>query len=120
MKKYTTLFSFLILLALTATAQQDQQYTQFMFNKLGYNPGYAGSQNAACITAIARNQWIGLEGAPETQALTFNMPVSGQRVGVGANIIRNTIGESENVTVDAAYAYRIPMGNGMLGLGMQA
>lgn len=120
MKKYTTLFCFFILCALTATAQQDQQYTQFMFNKLGYNPGYAGSQNAACITAIARNQWLGLDGAPSTQALTFNMPVSNQRVGIGANIVRNTIGATENITVDAAYAYRVRMGNGMLGLGVQA
>ncbi|MEL7020238.1 MAG: type IX secretion system membrane protein PorP/SprF [Bacteroidota bacterium] len=120
MKRYITFFVLCLLVVATATAQQDAQYTQFMFNKLVYNPGYGGSQNAACITAIVRNQWMGIEGAPQTQALSFNMPVSNQRVGVGGNIFRNTIGETENITVDASYAYRIPMGNGMLGLGAQA
>lgn len=99
--------------------QQEQQYTQFMYNKLGYNPAYAGSNPSACITGIYRNQWLGIEGAPQTQALSFNAPLFNQRVGVGINLNRNTIGISERWTLDGAYAYRVPMGRGSLGLGLQ-
>jgi len=111
----------LFLFAVTFSyAQQEQQYTQFMYNKLGYNPGYAGSNDAACITGIYRNQWLGLEGAPQTQALSFNMPLMNKKVGVGLNLNRNTIGISETWTVDGAYSYRVPAGRGYLGLGLQA
>ena len=99
--------------------QQEQQYTQFMYNKLGYNPGYAGSHSTACITGLYRNQWIGIEGAPQTQALSANIPLMNQRVGVGINLNHHTIGITERWTLDGAYSYRIPMGRGYLGLGLQ-
>ncbi|MEZ4894519.1 MAG: type IX secretion system membrane protein PorP/SprF [Saprospiraceae bacterium] len=51
------------LFTLTATAQQEQMYTQFMYNKLAYNPGSAGSFVSPTLTAVYRHQWIGLEGA---------------------------------------------------------
>lgn len=115
------LFMFICaLFAMTSFAQQEQQYTQFMYNKLGYNPGYAGSQETACITGIIRNQWLGLEGAPNTQILSFNMPILNQRVGIGANLTRHTIGISQKLTLDAAYSYRIRMATGTLGFGLQA
>lgn len=114
------LITAILMFAVTFTyAQQEQQYTQFMYNKLGYNPGYAGSHDAACITGIYRNQWLGLEGAPQTQALSFNMPLRNKRVGVGVNLNHNTIGISETWTLDGAYSYRIPAGSGYLGLGLQ-
>ncbi len=113
----TALFSLFVLLCF---AQQEQQYTQFMYNKLGLNAGYAGSRDAACITAIIRNQWMGLKGAPQTQMLSFNMPLLNKRVGVGLNLTRNTIGISQRITVDGLYAYRIRLGQGILALGIQA
>ncbi len=100
--------------------QQEQHYTQFMYNKLALNPGYAGSHDAACFTGIYRSQWIGLEGAPETQILSFDMPLLNKRVGVGMNIVRNTIGISEKWTIDGIYTYRVRLGRGTLGLGVQA
>ena len=115
------LFTFICaLFAMTSFAQQEQQYTQFMYNKLGYNPGYAGSNETACITGIIRNQWLGLEGAPQTQVLSFNMPILNQRVGIGANLTRRTIGISQRLTLDAVYSYRIRLATGTLGLGVQA
>lgn len=115
------LFTFICaLFAFTTFGQQEQQYTQFMYNKLAYNPGYAGSHETACFTGIIRSQWMGLNGAPNTQVLSFDMPVRNQRVGIGANITRNTIGISERLTLDGVYSYRIRMANGTLGLGVQA
>ena len=113
-----------IVLALTAMnalfAQQEPQFTMFMFNKLAYNPAYAGSTEAPCMTATYRNQWLGLEGAPQVQMISFQLPLMHQRIGVGGNIMRNTIGISEFYTADAAYAYRLKLGRGFLGIGMQA
>ncbi len=103
-----------------AIGQQDEQYTQFMFNKLRYNPAYAGSNGLPCFTAITRSQWIGLDGAPQTQGLTFDFPLLNNRIGVGGNIYRNSIAVSERFTFDGSYAYRIPLGDGIIGIGIQA
>ncbi|MEY3367126.1 MAG: hypothetical protein RI973_281 [Bacteroidota bacterium] len=101
-------------------AQQQPQNTQFMYYKMGYNPGVAGSQESACISCIYRQQWVGLDGAPSMAVATFNMPLSGQRVGIGANLYRHTIGITTMYNVDGVYSYRVRLGNGMLGLGLQA
>ncbi|MCB0619025.1 MAG: type IX secretion system membrane protein PorP/SprF [Saprospiraceae bacterium] len=103
----------------TIWAQQEAHNTQFMYYKLGYNPGYAGSQEAPCFTGIYRKQWLGLEGSPELQILTFNMPLVNQRVGLGATVSRFAIGITEQVTANLVYAYRIRMGRGYLGLGLE-
>ena len=119
MKKIITTSVFLIAVTL-CFAQQEQQYTQFMYNKLAINPGYAGSHDAGCFTALYRNQWIGLEGAPKTQMLSFDTPLLHNRIGVGLNLTRTTIGITEKWTADGSYAYRVALGRGTLGLGVQA
>jgi type IX secretion system PorP/SprF family membrane protein len=115
-----TLIAIFCAFAKMATAQQELRYTQFMYNKQSYNPGYVGSSNAACFTGIYRNQWIGFEGAPTTQVLTFGMPLSNGRIGVGGNISHASVGIENRVTIDGAYTYRIPLGSGNLGVGLQA
>ncbi len=107
------------LLPLTCLAQQEPHNTQFMYFKQGYNPGFAGSNASPCISAIYRKQWIGLDGAPENQVLTFNMPLENQRIGIGANASRYSLGITTATTLDLVYAYRIRWGKGMLGLGLQ-
>lgn len=101
-------------------AQQQRLYTMFMYNKLGLNPGYAGYHEHGCITGIYRSQWLGLEGAPETQVLSFHTPFGGKRIGFGLGLSRETIGISSQTTLDAIYAYKVPLGNGTLSLGAQA
>lgn len=105
--------------SLSTYAQQEEQYTQFMFYKLGFNPGYAGGQSGATISVLARNQWIGFDGAPQTQLVTFNMPLLNDRIGIGGSILRQSIGVTSYYTAEAAYAYRIKAGRGVLGLGLQ-
>jgi type IX secretion system PorP/SprF family membrane protein len=107
-------------LLFTAFGQQEEQFTQFMYNKAGYNPASVGSNDAPCISLIARNQWIGLEGAPQAQLVSFNMPIFNKRVGIGASIIRQTIGITEKYSAETMYSYRIPVGRGILGIGIQA
>ena len=117
MKKILS-FSLLIFAATALFGQQDPQFTQFMYNKLGYNPGYAGSGDGTTVTALIRRQWMGLEGAPGAQLISFNMPLQKDNIGVGGTIWRNTIGISQTVNFEGNYAYRAKVGEGRLGLGV--
>ncbi|MBK8556474.1 MAG: type IX secretion system membrane protein PorP/SprF [Lewinellaceae bacterium] len=119
MLRYILLAAISVLFFQRISAQQEQQYTQFMFNKLAYNPGYAGSFESPTLTAIYRNQWLGLDGAPKTQLVSFTQPLFNNRVGIGANLVRNTIGISRSLTAELDYAFRIPIGRGVLGAGLQ-
>ena len=102
-KNYLTFLS--LLLTFGAVAQQEQMYTQFFFNKLIYNPAYAGSFVSPTLTAVHRSQWIGLDGAPNAQALTYHQSMVNERVGIGGSLFRQQIGISTTLTLDAAYAY---------------
>lgn len=108
----------LILAATMLFGQQDPQFTQFMYNKMGYNPGYAGSNDGVAFTALVRQQWLGLEGAPGSQLISFNMPLQDERVGIGASVWRTNIGINEMVNLEGDYAYRVELGEGRLGLGV--
>jgi len=119
MKKLIFLTGFILITGL-AFAQQEPQFTQFMYNKLGYNPGYAGSADGTCFSGLIRQQWLGLEGAPSSQLVSLNMPLNDQKVGVGLNLWRNTIGVSETVNIEGSYAYRLQMDAGTLGIGVMA
>jgi type IX secretion system PorP/SprF family membrane protein len=101
-------------------AQQQPLHTMFMYNKLLINPAYAGYHEHPCATAIVRQQWLGFEGAPETQSLSFHAPLSSQRLGIGFNLQRRSIGVSSATTFDGIYDYRVPVGAGTLSLGVQA
>jgi len=119
MKNIITTIIFCTLGAAMLHAQQQPANTQFMYYKLGYNPGFAGSQESPCVTCIYRQQWLGLDGAPSMAIATFNMPLNNQRVGLGANLFRHTIGITTMYNLDLAYSYRVRLGKGMLGLGIQ-
>lgn len=105
--------------AISLWAQQETQYTQFMHYKLGLNPAYAGSSGSIELAGLVRNQWMGIEGSPQTQLLSFSLPLVNQRIGLGANILRKTIGVTNEYALETAYAYRIPVPRGYLGLGIQ-
>jgi type IX secretion system PorP/SprF family membrane protein len=120
MKKISLTFLGL-LIVFTMSAQQEQQYTQFMLNKLGYNPGYAGAQEAKTLTAIYRGQWLGLDGAPSVQGLSYSQSMLNERVGLGVNLVRHSVAINKSTTADLSYAYLIKMrGGGNLGVGIQA
>ena len=59
-------------------AQQDPQYTHYMYNTVNINPAYAGSRGALSIFGLHRTQWVGLDGAPRTNAFSINTPIAEQ------------------------------------------
>ena len=92
---------------LVLSAQQEPQYTQFMYNKLAFNPAYAGTRGVPTMTAIYRNQWVKLDGAPKSALISMHAPVFSQRVGVGAVLSHNSIGLHRDVQLTAAYSYKL-------------
>jgi type IX secretion system PorP/SprF family membrane protein len=118
-RKYSIL-ALLGALSISLSAQQESMQTQFMYNKLAFNPGYAGSFIAPTISVINRNQWVGVEGAPNTQALSYSQPFLSNRLGVGLNLVRNTITINRGITAELSYAYQLPVFHGYLGMGIQA
>ncbi len=103
---------------LQLSGQQDVQFTQFMFNRIYYNPGVAGSGGAICITGLHRSQWVGFEGAPVTQNINANIPINALHGGIGVSIVNDQIGFFNNVSADLMYAYQIQLPQGTLGIGL--
>ncbi|NQX76528.1 MAG: type IX secretion system membrane protein PorP/SprF [Gilvibacter sp.] len=87
-------------------AQQDAQYTQYMYNTQIVNPAYAGSRGSLDFSALYRTQWVGLDGAPETGTFTFNSPIGvAENMGIGMSIVMDRLGPAKesNITVDYSY-----------------
>ena len=106
-------------MCLSAVAQQHTMYTQYMFNGLALNPAYAGSHGDLSITALAREQWSGLDGAPSTQTFAIHSPIKNKRISLGMVLLRDQIGVSKEHAVYGSYAYRIAMEKGTLSMGLQ-
>ncbi|MGB4848679.1 MAG: type IX secretion system membrane protein PorP/SprF [Saprospiraceae bacterium] len=110
----------MMIISLKMSAQQQPLHTMFMFNKLLVNPAYAGYHEHPCATIHFREQWLGFDGAPQTESLSLHGPLASQRIGIGFNLQRRSIGVSSATTFDGIYDYRVPLGKGTLSLGVQA
>jgi type IX secretion system PorP/SprF family membrane protein len=109
----------LMVAAQIGNGQQQVMFTQYMFNGLALNPAYAGSHETMSITALARKQWTGLDGAPSTQTLSIHSPIRHQRMSLGLLFLHDNIGVTDQTGAYASYAYRIPVGKGKLAFGLQ-
>ena len=92
----------------SSNAQQDAQFTQYMYNTAVFNPAYAGSRGMMSINAIYRTQWVGLDGAPKTQTLTVHSPTV-LRTGLGLSIVRDEIGPAVENYVAVDFSYTLPL-----------
>lgn len=94
-------------LGLSLSAQQEPNYTQYMFNPLNYNPAYAGNKSILSAALVYRNQWTGIEGAPKTLTFAAHSPLKNKNMGVGLEVNNDKIGPMNNTWIYAAYAYRM-------------
>lgn len=95
--------------AIVSYAQQDAQYTQYMYNTINVNPAYAGSRGALSFFALHRTQWVGLDGAPITNTLSVNTPFNNSKLGLGVSIVNDEIGPSTTNSISADLSYTIPV-----------
>jgi type IX secretion system PorP/SprF family membrane protein len=109
-----------ILVGLAVQAQQDPQYTQYMYNMNVVNPAYAGSSEILSISALYRSQWVGLEGAPSTATLAIHSPV-GNRVGLGFSLISDEVGPVNETNAYVDFSYTLPISSiTKLAFGLKA
>lgn len=121
MKKLITLTSLLLLLVLSAGAQQDALVSKNVFNGLLLNPAYAGSHPYFCSALVYRTQWTGFEGAPNTQLLELDGPLAKETMGVGLVISHDKIGVTEETDFYGSYSYKIKLGEkNKLAFGLRA
>lgn len=107
MKKRLLIF-IVILVASSSYAQQDSQFTNYMYNTININPAYAGSRGVLSIFGLHRNQWVGLDGAPVTNTFSLNAPINNSNIGIGFSIVNDRIGPSDenNISVDVSYSIK--------------
>lgn len=87
-------------------AQQDPQYTQYMYNTINVNPAYAGSRGVLSVFGLHRTQWVGIDGAPTTNSFSINTPISESGLGLGVSLVNDKIGPTKenNFSVDLSYS----------------
>jgi type IX secretion system PorP/SprF family membrane protein len=103
----------------TAIGQQQVMFTQYMFNGLAINPAYAGGHETMSMTALMREQWTGLDGAPSTQTFSVHSPLKKERFSLGLLFMHDKIGVTNQNGVYGSYAYRIPVSKkGRLAFGL--
>ena len=120
MKKIHFAALLMFLSFLETSAQQDPNYTQYMYNMSAINPAYAGSKENMTGGLLYRKQWVGLEGAPSTGTFFLNTPV-GKNVGVGLSLVSDKIGPVEENNLSADFSYTLNLGGERrLALGLKA
>lgn len=99
----------MIFTVIVGFAQQDAQYTQYMYNTINVNPAYAGSRGALSFFALHRTQWVGLDGAPVTNSISVNTPFNNSNLGIGLSIVNDEIGPSTSNSISTDLSYTIPV-----------
>jgi len=110
----------LLFLTDTVCAQQDPQYTNYMYNTMNVNPAYAGTKEVLSILGMYRAQWVGLDGAPVTSTFSLHSPIGLSNIGLGLSFVNDKIGPSDENTISVDFSYRLNFDNlSTLALGIK-
>ena len=111
MKRISLIISILALSLFSrmAWAQQDAMFTQYMFNGLAFNPAYAGSHEAISASFLYRNQWVNVDGAPNTTTFSLHSPLGNERIGLGVQFLSDKIGVSKQKVANISASYILPL-----------
>ena len=107
MKKLFYVITLLFLGILGASAQQESQYSQYMYNTMTFNPAYTGSREVLSAMGLYRSQWVGLDGAPKTMNFSLQSPLGYGANALGLNVVSDQIGPTKNAGLTVNYAYTI-------------
>ncbi|WP_017259417.1 PorP/SprF family type IX secretion system membrane protein [Pedobacter arcticus] len=118
-KKSTLICFALLASSFYAVAQQDAQYSQYMFNTLVINPAYAGYKGDLNLSALHRSQWVGIDGAPKTQSLVLDGSFVNDKMGFALTVVNDRIGIQGQTNAYLNYAYKLKVSEeGTLAFGM--
>lgn len=119
-KNYTILGILLLFTSSLLIAQQDAQFSQYMFNQTLINPAATGSDGVNG-TLLYRNQWLNQPGSPKSFGLVVDAPVANKRVGIGLILLNTTQGPLAFTRINTNYSFKINVGDGAgFYLGLQA
>jgi len=119
MKKLSLFLAIFLMVSLLLKAQQDPQFTQSMYTQLLTNPGYAGSEDKICAYALQRLQWTDFgDGAPSVTVFNVDAAIK-SRFGLGLSLENDELGFDKNFKLNLSIAYKQPIGNGKLGIGIK-
>ncbi|MBS7254294.1 PorP/SprF family type IX secretion system membrane protein [Flavobacterium branchiicola] len=119
MKKILSLLVILFLGVFEVSAQQESQYTQYMYNTMTINPGYTGTRGLPSVFGLYRTQWVGLDGAPKTVNFSIESPISSNGQGIGLSVMNDKIGPSQETNLMLNYSYPIQLSSDVnLSLGL--
>ncbi len=117
---YLIVVLLILLDSFSSNAQQDPQYTQYMYNTQTVNPAYAGNREALNFGLLYRTQWVGIDGAPKTGTFTINTPIA-YNMGLGLAVVRDELGPAVETNINVDYAYAINLGEeSKLSFGIKA
>jgi type IX secretion system PorP/SprF family membrane protein len=112
----------LFLIVFKGMAQQDAQYTQYMYNMSVINPAYATDDSDIInFGLLYRAQWVGSVGAPSTGSFFAHSKIAEKLEG-GLSIVHDQIGDivkDTNMFFDLTYVFPLSS-NSKLSLGVKA
>ena len=116
------LYFLLFLISSICRSQQESNFSYYMFNHQAINPAYTGSRGITNLTSVIRSQWVGLEGAPETQTITFGKSINSKNLGYGVSVLNDKIGPTNSTSFDIDLAYHLKLNEKghRLSLGLKA
>jgi type IX secretion system PorP/SprF family membrane protein len=121
MKKILTIAVVLLYTYMSLSAQQDAEYSMYMFNGLYLNPAYAGSRDVISATALYRHQWVGIEGAPRSGSIAIHTPFKRDQYAIGGVFSFDKLGLNQTYSIYLDYAYKLRFKKGLrLSFGIQA
>src|SRR6478672_5711778 len=97
----------LMFTGLVSYAQQDAQFTHYMYNTISVNPAYAGSRGVLSIFGLHRSQWVGMDGAPVTNSASAHTPIGSSNLGLGISFVNDLIGPTAEYTASADVSYTV-------------
>lgn len=94
---------------LKATAQQEPLYSQYMFNGMIINPAYPSMDESSSLTAVGRNQWVGVDGAPKTATASFYTPIKATNTSFGVSLMNEKITVNSQTAVNFNVSQRVKL-----------
>lgn len=106
-KTLYVLFVFM-LLSIKGIAQQQIEYSQYMYMPSIINPAYVGVDQVMKISLLHRSQWVGITGAPSTQTLSISTPLD-QKLGLGFSLIQDEVGPVSDLNTSLDISYELQL-----------
>ena len=99
--------SLLTLTLLGLSGQEQVYFSQYMHNRMVYNPAFAGDRDIPGFSFHSRQQWISWEGAPSANLLMAHTRLKNKNAGIGVSLSYDRTGPVQHAGFSGAYSYTI-------------